>query len=264
MRTPVIRETSQRAIGVLPEADAEAAAGPPTGRLAPAVIELRNVTRTYELGGEVFHALDDVSLTVRRGEFLAITGPSGSGKSTLANVVSGLDRPTSGTVLIDGNDVSRLSDNQLSRYRNRHIGFVFQSFNLQTHDTAIENVTLPMLFSKMKVRERKVRAIECLNLVGLGDRLQHRPSQLSGGQRQRVAIARAIALRPSILIADEPTGNLDSARGDEIMDVLVELNKLGTTLLVITHELAVAERAGRVVMVHDGKVTERAGSNALP
>jgi putative ABC transport system ATP-binding protein len=229
----------------------------------PAVIELRHVTRTYVLGDEVFHALDDVSLVVRAGEFLAITGPSGSGKSTLANVISGLDHPTSGSVVIEGGDVARLSDNRLSRYRNRHIGFVFQSFNLQTRNTALENVMLPMLFSKMKGRERRARAVECLNLVGLGDRLRHRPGQLSGGQRQRVAIARALALRPSIIIADEPTGNLDSARGEEIMDLLADLNTQGTTLLAITHDPDIARRAQRIVSVHDGKLTEEGRPDAL-
>jgi putative ABC transport system ATP-binding protein len=256
MTLPVVQTPSARPSTLLAEAPLA------IENRAPAVIEVRNVTRTYFLGGEVFHALDDVSLTVRPGEFVAITGPSGSGKSTLANIVSGLDKPTAGTVFVNGKDIARLGDNQLSRYRNRNIGFVFQSFNLQTRDTALENVMLPMLFSGMKGRDRKKRATECLQSVGLGDRLKHQPSQLSGGQRQRVAIARALALRPSILIADEPTGNLDSARGEEIMNLLVDLNREGTTLLVISHDPHIAAQADRVVTVLDGKLTELAGSDA--
>jgi len=190
-----------------------------------ALIELKKVTKTYRLGGEVLNALDSVNLSVQAGEFIAITGPSGSGKSTLANIIGGLDRPTEGSVVIDGNDLSRVTDRRLSDYRNQHIGFVFQSFNLQASQTALENVMLPLLFARMKPKERLARAAECLEAVGLGDRMKHRPSQLSGGQRQRVAIARALATKPSIIIADEPTGNLDSARGEEIMHVLKDLHK---------------------------------------
>src|SRR5882757_8721058 len=177
----------------------------------PAVIELKDVTKTYHLGGEVLNALDNVNFTVNAGEFVAITGPSGSGKSTLANIIGGLDKPTGGTVIVDGSDLSHVRDSQLSDYRNQHIGFVFQSFNLSGTQTALENVMLPLVFSRMKSKDRKVRAKECLEAVGLGDRLKHKPSQLSGGQRQRVAIARALAVKPSIILADEPTGNLDSA-----------------------------------------------------
>lgn len=223
----------------------------------PAVIELKNVTKTYHLGGEVFNALDNVSFTVQPGEFIAITGPSGSGKSTLANIIGGLDRPTSGTVVVDSNDLSHVNDRKLSDYRNQHIGFVFQSFNLQGTQTSLENVTLPLVFSHMKPKERKARGMECLKLVGLEDRMQHRPGQLSGGQRQRVAIARALAIKPSIIIADEPTGNLDSARGEEIMRLLKELNKQGITLLVITHDMNIAHQARRVIQIKDGHLTER-------
>lgn len=224
-----------------------------------ALIELRHLTKTYHLGDEVLNALDDVSLSITPGEFVAITGPSGSGKSTLANIIGGLDRPTSGTVLVDGQDLSHVRDAKLSAYRNRHIGFVFQSFNLQGTQTALENVMLPLIFSRMKAHERKARATECLQAVGLGDRLKHRPSQLSGGQRQRVAIARALAVKPSIIIADEPTGNLDTARGAEIMTLLQGLQKQGITLIVITHDQNVARQAGRIVQIQDGRLTTKRG-----
>jgi putative ABC transport system ATP-binding protein len=223
--------------------------------MGDAVIELKGVIKTYKLGDEVLNALDDVNLAIRHGEFVAITGPSGSGKSTLANIIGGLDRPTSGSIVVDGNDLSRVRDRQLSDYRNRHIGFVFQSFNLQGTQTALENVMLPLVFARMKSRDRKARAKECLEAVGLGDRLKHRPSQLSGGQRQRVAIARALAIKPSIILADEPTGNLDTARGEEIMKLLRELNAKGITLVVITHDVTVAKQADRVIEIRDGKVT---------
>lgn len=217
-----------------------------------AVIELKNLTKTYRLGDETLNALDGVNCTIDSGEFVAITGPSGSGKSTLANIIGGLDRPTDGTVVVDGSDLSHVNDKQLSDYRNHHIGFVFQSFNLQGTQTALENVMLPLVFSRMKSKERKARAKECLEAVGLGDRLQHKPSQLSGGQRQRVAIARALAVKPSIILADEPTGNLDSARGEEIMKLLRDLNKEGITLIIITHDIAIARQADRVIQIKDG------------
>lgn len=222
-----------------------------------AIISLNNVTKTYRLGDEVLNALDTISFSVASGEFVAITGPSGSGKSTLANIIGGLDRPTSGSVVVDGNDLSHVRDRKLSDYRNHHIGFVFQSFNLQGSQTALENVMLPLVFARIKPKERKARAIECLKAVGLGDRLKHRPAQLSGGQRQRVAIARALAARPNIIIADEPTGNLDSSRGEEIMKLLKELNKQGITLIVITHDMAIARQADRVVQIKDGHIAER-------
>lgn len=221
-----------------------------------AIIQLHNVVRTYHLGDEVLNALDNINFTVQAGEFVAITGPSGSGKSTLANIIGGLDKPTSGSVIIDGTDVSTERDGKLSDYRNKHIGFVFQSFNLQGTQTALQNVMLPLVFARMKPKERKARAAECLQAVGLGDRLKHKPSQLSGGQRQRVAIARALATKPSIIIADEPTGNLDTARGEEIMKLLKDLNKEGITLLVITHDMNIAKQAGRTVQIRDGKLVE--------
>ncbi|HSW85399.1 MAG TPA: ABC transporter ATP-binding protein [Candidatus Saccharimonadales bacterium] len=223
------------------------------------LIELHNITKTYHLGGETLNALDNVSFSVQSGEFIAITGPSGSGKSTLANIIGGLDSPTGGSVHVDNNDLSHFNDRRLSEYRNHHVGFVFQSFNLQGTQTALENVALPLVFARVKAGERKARAKECLEAVGLGDRLKHRPYQLSGGQRQRVAIARALAVKPSIIIADEPTGNLDSARGEEIMKLLHDLNKQGITLLIITHDMTIARQAGRIIQIHDGKLREQRG-----
>jgi len=220
------------------------------------IITLQGVTKTYRLGDETVNALDGVSLSVKAGEFLAITGPSGSGKSTLANIIGGLDTPSAGTVLIDGEDISKVSDKNLSHYRNKHIGFVFQSFNLQASYTALENVMLPLVLGKMAGGQRTERAKACLKAVGLEERMRHRPAQLSGGQRQRVAIARAIANEPSIIIADEPTGNLDSARGEEIMKLLKDLNKQGITLIIITHDQNIARAAERVITIHDGKLEE--------
>lgn len=226
----------------------------------PNVIEIKGVTKTYRLGDEVLNALDNLSLDIQQGEFVAITGPSGSGKSTLANIIGGLDKPTSGTVMVDGSDLAHMRDAKLSSYRNHHIGFVFQSFNLQGTQTALENVMLPLIFSRVKAKDRKARAAECLQAVGLGERLNHRPSQLSGGQRQRVAIARALAVKPSIIIADEPTGNLDSARGEEILHLLKDLNEQGITLIVITHDMSIARQAGRIIEIRDGKLTQRRSS----
>lgn len=226
----------------------------------PAIIDLKNVTKTYRLGDETLNALDGVNFSVQPGEFIAITGPSGSGKSTLANIIGGLDKPTSGSVEVDGNDLSRVRDNKLSAYRNEHIGFVFQSFNLQATNTALENVMLPLVFSGMNNKDRKVRAEACLKAVGLADRLKHKPNQLSGGQRQRVAIARALAGNPKIIIADEPTGNLDSSKGKEILELLKQLNKQGITLIIITHDMDVAHQAHRIIQIVDGKLTERRGS----
>ncbi|MFI5271289.1 MAG: ABC transporter ATP-binding protein [Candidatus Saccharimonadales bacterium] len=223
----------------------------------PSLINIQNVTRTYKLGGEVLNALDNVSFKVEAGEFIAITGPSGSGKSTLANIIGGLDRPSSGTIIVDQNDLSHIHDSKLSDYRNKYIGYIFQSFNLQPNQTALENVMLPLVFSRMKPKARKKRAAECLEAVGLGDRVKHRPNQLSGGQRQRVAIARALAVNPQIIIADEPTGNLDSARGEEIMKLLHQLNKGGITLIVITHDPNISKEANRIIQIRDGKLSER-------
>lgn len=223
-------------------------------------IELHQVTRTYKLGGEEFNALNHVDLSVPQGSFLAITGPSGSGKSTLANIIGGLDRPTSGSVSVNGQDLATLNDSALSAFRNKTIGFVFQSFNLKNDSTALENVALPLVFAGMAPKERKARAIECLERVGMGDRIGHLPNQLSGGQRQRVAIARALANSPKIILADEPTGNLDSARGAEVIEMLIDLNREGITLLVITHDHDVARHAQRIIEVRDGIVHEAVGA----
>lgn len=219
-----------------------------------AIIELHTVTKTYILGDETLHALDNISLNIQAGDFVAITGASGSGKTTLANIIGGLDRPTSGSVVVDGHDLSHLSDRKLSEYRNHNIGYVFQSFNLQGTQTALENVMMPLIFSKVRAKERKARATESLQSVGLGERLKHRPGQLSGGQRQRVAIARALVVKPTIIIADEPTGNLDSQRGAEIMKLLKELNSQGITLIVITHDANIARQAGRIIHIQDGRI----------
>jgi putative ABC transport system ATP-binding protein len=224
--------------------------------MAAVAVELRDVTRTYRMGDEVIHALDRISVTIPAGEFVAVTGPSGSGKSTLANIIGGLDVPDGGTVRVGDTQLSRIRDRELSAYRNRTIGFVFQSFNLQPTATALENVMLPLTLAGMPVRQRRARAAQCLADVGLADRAKHRPTELSGGQRQRVAIARALATSPSIIIADEPTGNLDSERGRDILDLLKRLNKDGITLIVITHDNDIADTAGRVLHIKDGKLTE--------
>jgi putative ABC transport system ATP-binding protein len=221
-----------------------------------ALIELKSISKDYTLGGETLHALTGIDLTIEPGEFIAIIGPSGSGKSTLANIIGGLDKPDGGTVTVDGNDLAKANDKDLSKYRNKHIGFVFQAFNLQSTYTVLENVMLPLILSGVGGKERRERATQCLVDVGLGDRLKHHPSQLSGGQRQRVSIARALANNPSIVIADEPTGNLDSQKGHEIMDLLQDLNKKGLTLIVITHDMEIAKRAGRIISIHDGVMKE--------
>lgn len=218
------------------------------------MIELFSVTKTYKMGDELLKALEDVNLLIKDGEFVAITGPSGSGKSTLANIIGGLDTPTQGKIIVDNEDLSKTNDKLLSVYRNRRIGFVFQTFNLQPHLTALENVTLPLIFAKMKPRDRIVKAKECLTAVGLADRMKHKPTQLSGGQRQRVSIARALANDPQIIIADEPTGNLDSKKSAEIIGLLRKLNReKKITLIVITHDMSIARQAGRIISIHDGK-----------
>lgn len=222
------------------------------------MIECRGLVRTYALGDERINALDGVDLHVGAGEFLAISGPSGSGKSTLANVIGGLDRPDAGTVVVDGIDLSRAKDKELSAYRNSRIGFVFQSFNLQNFETALENVISPLVIGGVGSRkERRERGLAALEKVGLAERAGHRPTQLSGGQRQRVAIARALVNDPKVVLADEPTGNLDSQRGAAVMDELRRLNRdSGITLLVITHDPAVAAQADRTVEIRDGRLTE--------
>lgn len=222
------------------------------------MLELKGITKTYKLGDETLKALDDISLDIQKGEFVAIIGPSGSGKTTLADIIGGLDTPTDGYVLFENQDLSKASDNALSDYRNKKVGFVFQTFNLQSGFTALENVQLPLLFNKMKPRDRVIKATECLKAVGLSDRMNHKPNQLSGGQRQRVSIARALANDPEIIIADEPTGNLDTQRGEEIIEVLKDLNKKkGVTLIIITHDPRIANQAKRIIAIQDGKIAGR-------
>lgn len=222
------------------------------------MVELKNVTKLYELGGEKIVALNQVNLKIEQGDFITIMGPSGSGKSTLANMIGGLDVPSEGGVYVDSQNIGKLNDTELSRYRNKKIGFIFQSFNLQPVLTALENVMMPMVFSGTSFKERQKRATDCLDAVGLADRIKHKPTQLSGGQRQRVCIARAIVNNPKIIIADEPTGNLDSVKGSEIIDILEKLNEVSKiSLLIITHDESIAKRASRHLLIKDGVITEQ-------
>ncbi|HUF77469.1 MAG TPA: ABC transporter ATP-binding protein [Thermoanaerobaculia bacterium] len=218
------------------------------------LIELHDVRKLYRMGTEEVHALDGVDLTVERGEYLAVMGVSGSGKSTLMNLLGCLDTPTSGRYLLNGTAVETLDDAELAAIRNREIGFVFQTFNLLPRTTALGNVELPLIYSGMARRERRERAKEALVEVGLGDRMDHQPNELSGGQRQRVAIARALVNRPSILLADEPTGNLDSATSIEIMELFDRLHQDGNTVILVTHEAEIADHAHRQVVLRDGRV----------
>jgi putative ABC transport system ATP-binding protein len=219
-----------------------------------AVIVTRNLQRDYDIGGEVVHALRGVDLTIRQNEFVAIMGPSGSGKSTLMNLIGCLDSPTGGEYWLNGHRVSELEDDELARIRNREIGFVFQTFNLLPRASALHNVELPLVYAGLGSRERRELASEALKRVGLADRVQHRPNELSGGQRQRVAIARALVNRPSILLADEPTGNLDSGTSEEILGLFDGLFREGQTILLVTHELDIAAHARRQVHLKDGHV----------
>lgn len=219
-----------------------------------ALIQLEDLYKIYNPGPNAVHALDGVSLTVQEGEYLAIVGQSGSGKSTLMNILGCLDVPSSGRYLLDGQDVSSLSDNQLSLIRNKQIGFIFQGFNLVSSLNALENVELPLSYRGMGKKQRRLLAMECLEQVGLHNRMHHRPSQMSGGQQQRVAIARAIAAKPPVILADEPTGNLDSASSREIMEILKGMHRSGETLILITHDNGIAAQAKRVVRIMDGKI----------
>ena len=216
------------------------------------VIEAKNLRKTYVVGDTTINALDGVSFNIRRGEMVAIIGPSGSGKSTLMHILGCLDRPDEGNYFLDGEDVARLSDNKLAEIRNQKIGFVFQTFNLLARTTALENVELPLLYAgRTQAREK---AAEALKTVGLGARMTHEPNQLSGGQRQRVAVARALVTNPAILLADEPTGNLDSKTTEEILQLFEELNRAGRTIIIVTHEPEIAARCQRSIVMRDGKI----------
>jgi len=224
-----------------------------------AILELRGVGKTYGAGHAALHVLADVNLTVEQGEYLAVIGPSGSGKSTLLNILGCLDVPSAGHYLVEGRNVNSLDDTQLSHLRNRRIGFVFQSFQLVSHLTVLENVELPLFYARRGRSERRARAVELLEKVGLKDRLHHRPAQLSGGERQRTAIARALANEPALLLADEPTGNLDTSTGREIMELFHVIHRAGGTLVLITHDPSIAEQAPRRVALRDGRVESDSG-----
>jgi len=219
-----------------------------------ALIEIADLTKQYMMGSEEVWALDGVTLTVEEGEYVAVMGPSGSGKSTLMNMLGCLDTPTGGTYHLRGEDVSTFSDDELAEIRNREIGFVFQTFNLLPRVDCLRNAELPLIYAGMPRAERRERAAEALRSVGLGDRLDHRPNELSGGQRQRVATARALVNRPSLLLADEPTGNLDTETGGEIMQLLEQLHRQGNTILLVTHEEDIARHARRIIHLRDGKL----------
>lgn len=218
------------------------------------LIHIEHIARTYEMGGETVHALRDVSLDIFPNEYVALMGPSGSGKSTLMNILGCLDTPSSGAYTFKGLDVNEMTDDDLAEIRNKEIGFVFQTFNLLPRATALKNIELPLIYSGISSEDRKERAIKALEDVGLGDRMLHRPNELSGGQRQRVAVARALVTKPSIILADEPTGNLDTKTGIEIMKLFQELWSKGNTVILVTHEEDIARHARRIIRIRDGKV----------
>lgn len=220
------------------------------------MIDMTDVVKKYSLGGEEIYALNHVSLRVEKGEYVAIIGPSGSGKSTLMNIIGCLDIADSGTYLLNGKPIEKYKERQLAKVRNQQIGFIFQGFNLLSKLTALENVELPMIYQGIPAAQRKKRATEALERVGLQGRIKHRPTQLSGGQQQRAAIARAIAVNPSLILADEPTGNLDKKTGREILEIFHELHEAGNTIVLITHDPNVAKSAERVVRIEDGKIYE--------
>lgn len=218
------------------------------------VIDLKNIIRNFQLGPQTVHVLKGIDLTIKKGEYVALMGPSGSGKSTLMNLLGCLDTPTSGSYMIANRDVSKMNDNQLADVRNKEIGFVFQTFNLIPRQTALQNVALPLVYAGEKKEKRISRAKKVLDEVGLSDRITHKPNQLSGGQRQRVAIARALVNSPSLILADEPTGNLDSSTSNEIMKLFEEIHKNGNTLIIVTHEEDIAQHANRIIRLKDGEI----------
>ena len=218
------------------------------------LINIKEIKRDFKLGSEVLHVLKGINLNIEKGEYVALMGPSGSGKSTLMNLLGCLDTPTSGTYILNGKDVSKLTDNELAEIRNKEIGFVFQTFNLMPRTTALDNVALPMVYAGISSNERKQRATEVLKDVGLADRMDHKPNQLSGGQRQRVAVGRALVNKPSIILADEPTGNLDSKTSIEIMNLFDEIHAKGNTVILVTHEEDIAKHAHRIIRLRDGMI----------
>ena len=220
------------------------------------LIDIRDITKYYDMGEERVRALDGVSLGVERAEYVAVMGPSGSGKSTLMNLIGCLDTPSSGSYVLNGREVARMTDDELAQIRNQEIGFVFQTFNLLPRTTALQQVELPLVYSGVPKRERRDRAVRALEAVGLADRMGHHPNEMSGGQRQRVAVARALINDPSILLADEPTGNLDSQTGAEIMALFDDLNGRGNTIVLVTHEEDIAAHARRIIRLRDGKIRE--------
>jgi putative ABC transport system ATP-binding protein len=235
-----------------------------TSAETPVVLDVRDVTKVYGEGETAVHALRGVSLTVARGDYVAVMGASGSGKSTLMNILGCLDIPTSGTYLLDGVDVSRLSDRQLALVRNRRIGFVFQSFNLIPRTSALANVELPLAYAGLRASQRRARAKAALDMVGLSDRAGHEPNQLSGGQQQRVAVARALVTAPALVLADEPTGNLDTQSSADVLAVLDRLNRSGRTIMLITHEDDVAKHARRLIRLVDGRIVSDVRQDFLP
>jgi putative ABC transport system ATP-binding protein len=229
-----------------------------------AVIKLENIVKNYKVGTQIVRALRSVSLTINKGEYVAIMGASGSGKSTLMNVIGCLDTPTSGKYVLNNADLSHLTDDQLAEIRNKEIGFVFQTFNLLPRNTALENVMLPLVYAGIRKQERILKAEKILAEVGLSDRIAHKPNELSGGQRQRVAVARALVNNPSILLADEPTGNLDSKISEEIMQLFAEIHRKGNTLIVVTHEEDIALHAHRIIRLKDGEIeSDRINENPV-
>ena len=226
-------------------------------------IRLRDIRKIYKMGGQELAALNGINLDIKRGEFAALMGPSGSGKSTLMNILGCLDRPTVGSYELEGKEVAHLSDDELAEMRNKHIGFVFQNFNLLSRISSLENVALPLVYAGVGVSERRKRAKQVLEAVGLGDRAEHMPNELSGGQRQRVAIARALVNNPEIIMADEPTGNLDTKSTKEIMEIFQEMHGRGKTIILVTHEPEIAVCANRQLLVRDGVITRDEGKGVV-